>query len=196
MESGEDDADLFRRMMNAEGVKQTHFKKKLETTRNPTGSNKKPTLSKSKPSINSDKDFYAINAEKSETPSIAILGREIDQTEDGHQVLFARHSISKAQFRNLKRGQYEIEESIDLHGMRQHEAKRALEFFLTECLNLKIQYVIVVHGKGQNSEQKGGVLKPLTIHWLKQQTAVIAFASAPPQLGGTGATCIILKNNH
>jgi DNA-nicking Smr family endonuclease len=53
--------------------------------------------------------------------------------------------------------------------------------------------VRIVHGKGLRSRATGPVLKALTDRLLRRRDDVIAFASARPALGGTGAVVVLLK---
>ena len=111
-------------------------------------------------------------------------------------MLFVRAGVTKSTIRKLRSGLIRIDESIDLHGMRSVEAGRALENFLEECIEHGYLCVEIIHGKGQRSEQAGGILKPMAIHWLKQQLEVMAFCSAIPSHGGSGATCVLLKSDN
>jgi DNA-nicking Smr family endonuclease len=53
--------------------------------------------------------------------------------------------------------------------------------------------VRIVHGKGWRSGPGGPVLKGLTDHLLRRRADVLAFASARPADGGTGAVLVLLK---
>jgi DNA-nicking Smr family endonuclease len=178
MTSGEDDlkdGELFRQVMRESGVRPTHRKQNRISH---DDNLQKPKLKKTGSGI-------AV-----QTPSArAVL---IDQTTEGPQVLFVRAGVSKPTVRKLRSGLIRIDESIDLHGMRTHEADRALQNFLEESLEHGYACIEIIHGKGQRSEQAGGILKPMTLHWLKQQPEVLAFCSAIPSHGGSGATCVLL----
>lgn len=178
MTSGEDDlddSDLFRQAMLESGVRPAHRQKNKITHEQ-----KKP-LSKQ----------TAIQSRKSNPASVAAPVR-IDQTTEGPYALFVRSGVSKSTLKKLRNGLLRIEESIDLHGMRSQQATRALQIFLEESLEHGYECIEIVHGKGQRSEQAGGILKPMTIHWLKQRPEVLAFCSAIPSHGGSGATCVLL----
>ena len=51
----------------------------------------------------------------------------------------------------------------------------------------------IVHGKGLRSRQGQPVLKVKVNHWLRQREEVLAFCSARPVDGGTGAVYVLLK---
>ena len=170
------DAELFRRAMRESGVRPAHQKQ----NRIPIEDKKQVAQSKkTKP--------------RKAAPSPPTRPVLIDQTTDGPQILFVRSGVTKPAIRRLRSGLTRIDESIDLHGMRSHEASRALDNFLQESLEHGYACIEIIHGKGQRSEQAGGVLKPMAIHWLKQQPEVVAFCSAIPSHGGSGATCVLLN---
>ncbi|MGB5705290.1 MAG: Smr/MutS family protein [Arenicellales bacterium] len=172
-----DDSDLFRQAMEKSGVRPAKMRPdKISHSKKYTD---KPIVSR--------RQARAIR-------SATIRAVKIDQTTEGPQVLFVRAGINKATIRNLRNGSIPVEESIDLHGMRSHEATRALQSFLDESLAHDLDCIEIIHGKGQRSEQAGGVLKPMAIHWLKQQPEVLAFCSAIPSHGGSGATCALLSH--
>ena len=74
--------------------------------------------------------------------------------------------------RRLKRGQYAVESTLDLHGLRRFEADDALDQFISEALQLGLTCVLIIHGKGYRSENRQSVLKQFTVEWLKEVTAV------------------------
>jgi DNA-nicking Smr family endonuclease len=53
--------------------------------------------------------------------------------------------------------------------------------------------VRIIHGKGNGSVQRRPVLKGKVNHWLQQRDEVLAFCSARPVDGGTGAVYVLLK---
>jgi DNA-nicking Smr family endonuclease len=88
-------------------------------------------------------------------------------------------------------------ETLDLHGMNQREARDALVGFVRQCHKRGLTVLCVIHGKGQHSDGGVGVLRDLVLDTLTQSAAatlVLAFATAPETLGGTGALLIELKH--
>ena len=182
MNNGDDDFDLFRRTMASEGVR----KAELDNNRVDAKPVKTPPPNKRRHGITS-----ANPAPKDEVVSRSVASL-IDQTTDNANVLYCCIGVSKKRLQQLRRGDLLIEESIDLHGLKSVEASRALQVFLQEAVDFGYCCIEVIHGKGLRSEQAGGVLKPLTIHWLKQQPDVHAFCSATASQGGSGATWVLL----
>ena len=94
--------------------------------------------------------------------------------------------------RQLRRGEYVVEAELDLHHLRQHEARALLGRFLIECRRDRHRCIRIIHGKGKGAEQ-GSVLKAMTDRVLRQRAEVIGFTSARPQDGGTGAVLVLLQ---
>ena len=112
----------------------------------------------------------------------------------GDELRFLRPGLSRRVFRNLKRGRYKIQDELDLHGLIAREARQRVAAFLTSARSEEHLCVRIVHGKGKRSSTaQGPVLKGLLDHWLRQRDDVLAFCSAPPADGGTGAVYVLLK---
>lgn len=116
--------------------------------------------------------------------------------ETGDELLFQRPGIQNRLFQDLRRGYIEPEATLDLHGMRVVDARKAMSRFLQQSLQRHRRCVIVIHGKGQGSKDQQPVLKQKTNQWLRQRDEVLAFCSAPRWNGGTGATYVLLSRKH
>jgi len=55
--------------------------------------------------------------------------------------------------------------------------------------------VKIIHGKGLRSRAPGPVLKRLVDGMLRRRGDVLAFASAAPASGGTGAVVVLLRQD-
>jgi DNA-nicking Smr family endonuclease len=106
--------------------------------------------------------------------------------------LFRRAHLSARLLERLRRGEFAVEDELDLHGLTALEAREALRQFLTEALARRLACVRIVHGKGLRSGPRGPVLKHAVNVWLRKVDAVLAFASAPRRDGGTGAVYVLL----
>jgi len=115
------------------------------------------------------------------------------ELETGEELLFCRPGLQHNVLRKLRRGQYSVGVELDLHGMRVAEARQALGAFLQNALASDIKVVRIIHGKGNGSLNKQPVLKGKVNHWLQQRIEVLAFCSARPVDGGTGAIYVLLK---
>ncbi|MEM7408204.1 MAG: Smr/MutS family protein [Pseudomonadota bacterium] len=117
-----------------------------------------------------------------------------DDAVTGDELLFVRPGIQHKLLRKLRRGQFSIGAHLDLHGNTVAEARRELAGFFAECKQRGIRGVRVIHGKGLRSPDGRGALKTHVDRWLRHRDDVIAFCSARPVDGGTGAVYILLKH--
>ncbi len=95
----------------------------------------------------------------------------------------------------LRRGEHRYQSTVDLHGMSRDRAEAALAAGLSGALARQERCVLVVHGRGRNSEA-GPVLKDALPAWLTRGALaplVLAFAPAVARDGGPGATYVLLR---
>ena len=105
---------------------------------------------------------------------------------------FLRPGVQTTALQKLRRGQFPIGATLDLHGYTSLEADSELTKFIAGAQARGVRAVRIVHGKGHGSE-RGPVLKSKVDRWLRQSKAVLAFCYAQPQRGGSGATDVLLK---
>ncbi|GGF32706.1 hypothetical protein GCM10011611_43620 [Aliidongia dinghuensis] len=112
----------------------------------------------------------------------------------------------------LKRGQLPIEGRLDLHGMTQDQARRALDHFIGHAYERGLRAVLVITGKGLKPravdrkpgdadpwEAAPGVLKHQTPRWLNEapnRGRVLAFTPAQPRDGGSGALYVLIRRHR
>lgn len=118
------------------------------------------------------------------------------ELETGDELLYCQSSMSSPQFRKLRQGCFSVQAELDLHGMTVPRARQALGRFLSQSLVLRYRCVRVIHGKGNGSFNRQPVLKQELKYWLSQRHDVLAFCSARPVDGGTGAVYVLLKRRH
>jgi DNA-nicking Smr family endonuclease len=117
------------------------------------------------------------------------------ETSSGEHLRFHRASVGKRTLRKLARGNFSVQNEIDLHGMIIPEAKTVLREFIEDSRLRGYTCVRVIHGKGLGSGERGPVLKRKVNHWLRQWDEILAFASARQVDGGTGAVQILLRKD-
>ena len=127
--------------------------------------------------------------EESLTPTAAEL-----EDNSGDALSFARPSIGARTLRKLKRGKFSVQAEIDLHGFTVPESREILHAFISEARELGLTCVRVIHGKGLGSGERGPVIKRHVAAWLRRWDGVLAFASARPEDGGTGAMYVLLAS--
>jgi DNA-nicking Smr family endonuclease len=124
----------------------------------------------------------------------ALLHGAIDASaiESGDELLYLKHGHSPRLLKRLRRGEYSVQDEIDLHHLRAVAAAELLRTFLADSQRAGYRCIKIIHGKGLRSGQRGPVLKALTAHLLRRRADVIAFASARANQGGSGATLVLL----
>jgi DNA-nicking Smr family endonuclease len=105
---------------------------------------------------------------------------------------FRRGGIQHRTYNDLRRGIIEPEATLDLHGLRVLEARKALARFLAQSTARGRRCVRIIHGKGRGSSEQP-ILKQKINQWLPQRQEVLAFTSAPRWDGGTGAVYVLLS---
>ncbi|MFA6972260.1 MAG: Smr/MutS family protein [Gallionella sp.] len=104
---------------------------------------------------------------------------------------YLSNGLSRLTFRKLRRSA--VQDSLDLHGNSIDAARILLQQFLFGAMQNQLRHVLVIHGKGANSPGGEAILRELTRSWLTQHPQVLAFCTAPANLGGSGAVMILLK---
>ncbi len=106
--------------------------------------------------------------------------------------------VGKNIMRRLRKGQVPVQDYIDLHGLIRKDAERRVREFLINSHGRGLRCVLIVHGRGLNSPDNIPVLKERLPVWLNRGPArkiVLAFATARPYDGGTGAIYVLLRGH-
>jgi DNA-nicking Smr family endonuclease len=100
----------------------------------------------------------------------------------------------------LSKGKKEIEARLDLHGMTQARAHRALSGFLHQAHGDGLTFVLVITGKGKiGAETERGVLRRQVPQWLSQpefRAFVVGFEEAHVGHGGAGALYVRIRRSR
>jgi DNA-nicking Smr family endonuclease len=121
---------------------------------------------------------------------------EIDITFSDEYIEGSVHGFDRKLMQKLKQGLFPVQDHIDLHGCTRQEAELRVTNFLLASYRLGLRCVLVVHGRGLNSEDQIPVLKERLPVWLNRgpvKRIVLAFSTARPYDGGTGAIYILLR---
>ena len=108
-------------------------------------------------------------------------------------------------FSKLKKGKLEPEASLDLHGMNLEQAYPALLNFIISAHNTQKRLVLVITGKGKNSDpgyaipERSGVLRSQVPIWLKEaklSNLILQVEQSHRRHGGLGALYVYLRRNR
>jgi DNA-nicking Smr family endonuclease len=101
----------------------------------------------------------------------------------------------------LSRGRKEIDARLDLHGMTQTRAHRALSGFLQRAHSDGLTFVLIITGKGRTigPESERGVLRRQVPQWLSLpefRSLVVGFEEAHIGHGGEGALYVRIRRSR
>ena len=102
------------------------------------------------------------------------------------------NGVSRLALRKLRR--CTVQDTLDLHGYQVDAARRTLTEFLHAAQSQKLRCLLIIHGKGVNSPGGEAVLRESARNWLIQHLQVLAYCTAPANLGGSGAVLVLLKS--
>ncbi len=133
-------------------------------------------------------------AERDESNARDEFRHALDVTllQAGDPLDYRRDEVPARVLRRLRNGEYAAQEELDLHHTDVRQAEALLRGFLAEARAARLGCVRIVHGKGLNSESGAPILKNLVDGMLRKRADVLAFHSAPPAQGGTGAVLVLL----
>jgi len=100
--------------------------------------------------------------------------------------------------KQLKRGRFPIQDYVDLHGLTKQAAEEKVCDFLLQSHRRGLRCVLIVHGRGLNSQNHIPVLKKWLPAWLNRgpiNKIVLAFSTARPYDGGAGAVYVLLRSS-
>jgi DNA-nicking Smr family endonuclease len=159
-------------------AKQTKpLRKKPRVAKTPVDSSAPETPALAKHAAPQKSPPLAVRSAKSEAPPLAPLGRR-----------------ERSQ---LSRGRKEIDARLDLHGMTQTRAHRALSGFLRRAHHDGLTFVLIITGKGKmGAESERGVLRRQVPQWLSLpefRALVVGFEEAHIGHGGEGALYVRIR---
>ena len=120
---------------------------------------------------------------------------EAVELDTGEELYYRRDGVQQTVLRKLRRGQFQVGATLDLHGMTVVVAREALAALFQRTRRDGVSCVRIIHGKGNGSRHRGPVLKLKINHWLRQRDEVLAFCSARRVDGGTGALYVLLRRH-
>jgi DNA-nicking Smr family endonuclease len=121
---------------------------------------------------------------------------ELDITLTDEYMEGSVRGFSRKLMKRLKKGEFPVQDYIDLHGLTKQEAEARVRDFLLQSHKLGLRCLLIVHGRGLNSPDSFPVLKERLPLWLGRgpvKKIVLAFATARPYDGGAGAVYVLLR---
>jgi DNA-nicking Smr family endonuclease len=165
----------------AKQVKPLRKKPRAGKTKAASGDVETPTAAKPASPLTSLPSAKVPQATRPKAPPLAPLGRR-----------------ERSQ---LSRGRKEIDARLDLHGMTQTRAHRALSGFLQRAHSDGLTFVLIITGKGRTigPESERGVLRRQVPQWLSLpefRSLVVGFEEAHIGHGGEGALYVRIRRSR
>lgn len=118
---------------------------------------------------------------------------EFDRRRDDTKSSTAPGTIDRRTLTRIKRGELAIDARLDLHGLTQEAAHRALARFIATSAADGARLALVITGKGRGGE---GILRAAVPRWLAEpalRTRILAVTPAAANHGGAGALYLLLR---
>ncbi len=95
----------------------------------------------------------------------------------------------------LRKGEFSVQKTLDLHGLSIEDAKESFDHFLSDAVKNGLKCVKVIHGRGLRSK-RDPTIKDYLKTWIVRamhRRWVTAFSNATMSDGGPGAAYILLR---
>lgn len=135
---------------------------------------------------------FSIKDEAIVVDELLLFSPEEMDVECGEELQWSKDGIRPKTRRRLRQGKYSVADELDLHGFRVEPAKLAIIEFIDYACARQFTCVRIIHGKGLRSRIRPK-LKQLTAKILRRMPNVLAYCSARPVDGGTGAVYVLLR---
>lgn len=107
-----------------------------------------------------------------------------------------RDGVQEGVYRNLRLGRYTVDARLDLIERPLLECAEEVIEFVRQCNGLGIRTVLIQFGRARDPEAHANQIKSCLNLWLPVLDEVMAFHSAQPQQGGSGAVYVLLRKNE
>lgn len=107
--------------------------------------------------------------------------------EENEKVKYLRDDVDPYILKQLRRGDFQPELFLDLHGLTREKAKKELAALILACEREKVYCVSIMTGFGTR------ILKDQIPRWLVQHPKIMALHQAPREWGGDAAILILVE---
>ncbi len=180
MEPFDNDNDLFKKAMgDIKPIKQTKREPKPAPPKRITR-RKQEEEYQATPGLDDHYSFF--------DPQSYQQGIDADET-----ISYYKQGLQEKQIRRLRQGKIRPEARLDLHHTRAGEVFELTDSFIQLSKTRNKRCLLIIHGKGFYSKDNTPLIKNMLNEWLRIHPDVVAFQSALPRDGGTGAIYVLIK---
>lgn len=140
------------------------------------------------------KDTRGNDSKGKESPAHSALKKWLESEEEWESIHRVKEEPleEKSPPRRVALRKMAPQDTLDLHGKKTDEAKKMLHSFLASARKRELKKVLIIHGKGNHSTGEP-VLKNMVVEYLRKCTFTGETGTPGRELGGSGATWVILK---
>ncbi|GAA0857087.1 DNA endonuclease SmrA [Aliiglaciecola litoralis] len=120
----------------------------------------------------------------------------VDPVDPFDHLSYKQSGIQQGVFKNLRLGKYPIENVIELQKLNFERARQRVFDGILAAHQRNHRTVLIKHGIGRDSKPFPAFMKSYVNQWLQQMPEVLAFYSAQPQHGGSGAVYALIKKSE
>ena len=110
--------------------------------------------------------------------------------EENEKVRYLRENVDPYILKQLRRGDFQPELFLDLHGLTKEKAKKELAALILACEREHVYCASIMTGFGTRT------LKDQIPRWLVQHPKVLALHQAPKEWGGDAAILILVEQQE
>nr|WP_225981328.1 endonuclease SmrB [Mannheimia pernigra] len=107
--------------------------------------------------------------------------------EENEKVKYLREDVDPHMLKRLRRGDFQPELFLDLHGLTKEKAKKELAALILACEREKVFCASIMTGFGTRA------LKDQIPRWLVQHPKIMALHQAPKEWGGDASILILVE---
>ncbi len=119
---------------------------------------------------------------------------EKSKVQSSEIISYQKCHFSKKQWRAFTQGHGRALYCLDLHGLDRENAWEAVQAYVDDLYCRHIKLGLIIHGKGNISEDGIANLKNMLAQHLQKLPHVLAYHSAMPKDGGSGALYVMIQS--
>ena len=109
---------------------------------------------------------------------------------------YKAEGIQQGVLDKLRKGQYALDASLNLLRQPVEACRQNLFNFIRDVQHAGLRNLLIIHGKGRDSESHANIVRSYLDRWLRELDEVQTFCVAQKRHGGTGALYVGLRKTE